>query len=210
MSNWFVYGIGFLAQILFSGRLIVQWLLSEKNKRVITPSVFWKLSLLASFLLFVYGYLRDDFAIMLGQTITYFIYIRNLQLQGEWQKTPKWFQIFLFAFPIIIVVYAYNNGEYDIQKLFNNENIPLWLLLLGVFSQILFTFRFVYQWLVSEKTKISQLPVGFWRMSVLGASLILFYAIFRKDPVLFVGHIAGLAIYTRNIFIWKKQISHEN
>ena len=104
MSNWFVYGIGFLAQILFSGRLIVQWLLSEKNKRVITPSVFWKLSLLASFLLFVYGYLRDDFAIMLGQTITYFIYIRNLQLQGEWQKTPKWFQIFLFAFPIIIVV----------------------------------------------------------------------------------------------------------
>lgn len=210
MSNWIVYGIGFLAQILFSGRLIVQWLLSEKNKRVITPSVFWKLSLLASFLLFVYGYLRDDFAIMLGQTITYFIYIRNLQLQGEWQKTPKWFQIFLFAFPIIIVVYAYNNGEYDIQKLFNNENIPLWLLLLGVFSQILFTFRFVYQWLVSEKTKISQLPVGFWRMSVLGASLILFYAIFRKDPVLFVGHIAGLAIYTRNIFIWKKQISHEN
>lgn len=210
MSNWFVYGIGFLAQILFSGRLIVQWLLSEKNKRVITPSVFWKLSLLASFLLFVYGYLRDDFAIMLGQTITYFIYIRNLQLQGEWQKTPKWFQIFLFAFPIIIVVYAYNNGEYDIQKLFNNENIPLWLLLLGVFSQILFTFRFVYQWLVSEKTKISQLPVGFWRMSVLGASLILFYAIFRKDPVLFVGHIAGLAIYTRNIFIWKKQVSHEN
>lgn len=210
MSNWIVYGIGFLAQILFSGRLIVQWLLSEKNKRVITPSVFWKLSLLASFLLFVYGYLRDDFAIMLGQTITYFIYIRNLQLQGEWQKTPKWFQIFLFAFPIIIVVYAYNNGEYDIQKLFNNENIPLWLLLLGVFSQILFTFRFVYQWLVSEKTKISQLPVGFWRMSVLGASLILFYAIFRKDPVLFVGHIAGLAIYTRNIFIWKKQVSHEN
>ena len=141
MSNWLIYGIGFLAQALFSGRLLVQWILSEKSKRVITPSLFWKLSLLASFLLFVYGYLRDDFAIMLGQSLTYFIYIRNLHLQGEWQKSPKWFQLFLLAFPVFIVVYAYNNGEYDIDQLFNNDNIPLWLLLLGIFSQLIFTVR---------------------------------------------------------------------
>ena len=141
---------------------------------------------MASFLLFVYGYLRDDFAIMLGQSLTYFIYIRNLHLQGQWQKSPKWFQLFLLAFPIFIVVYAYNNGEYDIDQLFNNENIPLWLLLLGIFSQLLFTLRFIYQWLYSEKTKTSQLPVGFWRMSVLGASLIVTYAIFRKDSALSV------------------------
>jgi|TARA_R100000306_G_scaffold11683_3_gene13783 lipid-A-disaccharide synthase-like uncharacterized protein len=205
MSNWLIYGIGFLAQALFSGRLLVQWILSEKSKRVITPSLFWKLSLLASFLLFVYGYLRDDFAIMLGQSLTYFIYIRNLHLQGEWQKSPKWFQLFLLAFPIFIVVYAYNNGEYDLNQLFNNEEIPLWLLLLGIFSQLIFTLRFIYQWIYSEKTKTSQLPVGFWRMSVVGASLILTYAIFREDPVLFIGHIAGLVIYIRNIFIWKKQ-----
>ena len=205
MKDWIVYGIGFLAQILFSGRLLIQWIVSEKNKRVITPSIFWKLSLLASFLLFLYGYLRDDFAIMLGQTLTYFIYIRNLQLQGEWQKSPKWFQIFLLIFPVLIVVYAFNNGEYDMQKLLNNESIPYWLLMLGIVSQVLFTFRFIYQWIYSEKTKISQLPVGFWRLSVLGASLILTYAIFRKDPVLLIGHGAGLIIYVRNIFIWKKQ-----
>jgi lipid-A-disaccharide synthase-like uncharacterized protein len=205
MSNWLIYGIGFLAQFLFSGRLFVQWILSEKNKRIVTPSLFWKLSLLASFLLFVYGYLRDDFAIMLGQSITYFIYIRNLQLQGEWQKSPLSLRLFLLIFPIIIVIYGYNNGEYDLYQLFHNENIPFWLLLLGIVSQVLFTLRFVYQWLYSEKNKISELPVGFWRMSVLGASLILTYAIFRKDPVLFVGHIAGLIIYVRNIIIWKKQ-----
>ena len=81
MSNWLIYSIGFLAQILFSSRLIVQWLHSERQKRVITPTIFWTLSLFASFLLFIYGYLRDDFAIMLGQGLTYFIYIRNLQLK---------------------------------------------------------------------------------------------------------------------------------
>ncbi len=205
MSDWIIYSIGFLAQILFSGRLLIQWILSEKNKRVITPSLFWKLSLLASFLLFVYGYLRDDFAIMLGQSLTYFIYIRNLQLQGEWKKSPKWFRVFLLLFPIVIVIYAYNNGEYDIYQLFNNEDIPFWLLILGVIAQVLFTFRFIYQWIYSEKTKTSQLPVGFWRLSVLGASLIITYAIFRKDPVLLLGHGAGLIIYIRNIFIWKKQ-----
>lgn len=210
MSNWIVYSIGFLAQILFSGRLLVQWILSEKSKRIITPSTFWKLSLLASFLLFLYGYLRDDFAIMLGQALTYYIYIRNLQLQGEWQKSPKWFQLFLYVFPVFIVIYTYNNGQYDINKLFNNEEIPFWLLLLGIISQIIFTLRFIYQWRVSEKTKTSQLPVGFWRMSVIGASLILTYAILRQDPVLFVGHIAGLAIYVRNIFIWKKQLQYES
>lgn len=192
MSNWLIYGIGFLAQILFSGRLLVQWIISEKEKRIITPSLFWKLSLLASFLLFVYGHLRDDFAIMLGQSLTYYIYIRNLQLQGEWQKSPKILRWFLIVFPVFVVIYAYNNGEYDLEQLFHNENIPLWLLVLGIVSQLIFTLRFVYQWIYSEKTKSSQLPVGFWGMSVVGASLILAYAIFRKDPVLFVGHIAGL------------------
>jgi lipid-A-disaccharide synthase-like uncharacterized protein len=78
-SGWlsyglFVYIIGFSAQILFSARLLVQWIQSEKVKKVLTPELFWELSLMASFLLFIYGWLRDDFAIMLGQSITYFIY----------------------------------------------------------------------------------------------------------------------------------------
>lgn len=86
-----------------------------------------------------------------------------------------------------------------------NEDIPVWLLILGVGSQIIFTFRFIYQWLYSEKYKVSELPVGFWRLSAVGAALNLIYAGFRKDPVLLVGHIAGLTIYVRNIMIWKNQ-----
>lgn len=206
MSSWLIYTIGFVAQLLFSGRLLLQWFLSEKQKKVVTPSIFWKLSLFASFLLFVYGYLRNDFAIMLGQMLTYYIYIRNLQLQGEWQKSAKFLQIFILLFPLLVVVYGYNNGEYDVDKLFYNELIPTWLLWLGITAQVVFTLRFIYQWLYSEKQKTSELPVGFWRMSVVGAALILSYAILRKDPVLFIGHSTGLIIYIRNIFIWKKQL----
>tara|TARA_B100000508_G_scaffold128469_1_gene114277 strand:- start:47 stop:664 length:618 start_codon:yes stop_codon:yes gene_type:complete len=205
MSNWIIYSVGFIAQLLFSGRLILQWILSEKSKKVLTPSLFWKLSLFASFLLFVYGYLREDFAIMLGQALTYFIYIRNLQLQGEWQKAPKLLQWFLWIFPVLLVIYSYNNNSYDIDKLFKNEAIPLWLLIWGSIAQVIFTLRFVYQWLFSEKNKESSLPFGFWLLSLIGSLMILVYAILRKDPVLFVGHIMGTLIYVRNIIILRKQ-----
>ena len=204
MSNWIIYSVGFLAQLLFSGRLILQWILSEKSKKVLTPSLFWWLSLLASFLLFVYGYLREDFAIMLGQALTYFIYIRNLQLQGEWQKAPKIGRIFLWIFPILLVIYSYNNNSYDIDKLFRNEAIPVWLLIWGSIAQVIFTLRFVYQWFYSEKNKESLLPYGFWLLSLIGSIMILFYAIIRRDPVLLAGHLMGSVIYFRNIILSKR------
>lgn len=201
MSNWIIYSIGFIAQILFSSRLVVQWITSERQKKVITPSLFWSLSLFASFLLFIYGYLREDFAIMLGQGLTYFIYIRNLQLQGEWIKLPKLIRYFIFFVPILITIFYFNNNVIDRDILFKNENIPLWLLVLGIVSQVVFTFRFIYQWIYSEYKKESILPLGFWILSLSGSLLILTYAIFRKDPVLFLGHGLGLIIYSRNIFL---------
>jgi lipid-A-disaccharide synthase-like uncharacterized protein len=204
MRNAIVIGIGAVAQILFSSRLLLQWILSEKSKKVLTPVLFWEFSLLASFLLFVYGYFRDDFAIMFGQTITYYIYIRNMQLQHQWEKLPKVLRIFIYIFPVIILLYGYNNGIYDRHNLFHNENIPGWLFLLGIISQLLFTFRFIYQWIYSERKKESHLPLGFWIISLSGSGLILIYAVFRKDPVLFIGQLTGFIVYLRNIIIIQK------
>ncbi len=204
MKDWLIYSIGFIAQILFSARLIIQWITSEKQRKVITPSLFWTLSLIASFLLFVYGYLRLDFAIMLGQSLTYFIYIRNLQLQGKWQTFPKLVQVLLFIVPVLIVIFYYNNNKIDIELLFKNEAIPMWLLILGVVAQIIFTLRFVYQWIHSERHKESTLPMGFWVLSLTGAALILTYAIIREDPVLFVGHLFGMIIYARNAYLIRR------
>ncbi len=204
MKDWIIYSIGFLAQILFSSRLLIQWVTSEKQRKVITPTPFWTLSLIASFLLFIYGYLRLDFAIMLGQSLTYFIYIRNLQLQGQWQKFPKLVQILLLTVPVLIVIFYYNNNKIDIELLFKNEAIPTWLLILGIIAQVIFTLRFVYQWIHAERHKESSLPMGFWVLSLIGASLILTYAIIRKDPVLFTGHLFGMLIYARNAYLIRK------
>ena len=80
----------------------------------------------------------------------------------------------------------------------------MWLLALGIISQVVFTFRFVYQWIYSEYKKESSLPLGFWLLSLTGSLLILTYAIFRKDPVLFLGHGLGLIIYIRNLVLIHK------
>ena len=202
--NSFVYVIGFTAQLLFSARLLLQWIQSEKVKKVLTPRLFWQLSLIASFLLFVYGWIRDDFAIMLGQSMTYFIYIRNMQLQGSWKKLPKFLRVFLMVFPFMIAIYSFNNNQIDIERIFRNENIPFTLLLWGSICQIVFTFRFIYQWIYSEKRKESSLPLGFWLLSLTGSIMILSYAVMRKDPVLFFGQSFGFIVYLRNIFIGLK------
>lgn len=76
-----IYVIGFLAQVFFSARILLQWILSERAKKVISPAIFWQLSIVGSYLLFVYGWLRDDFAIILGQIISYYIYT------GIWTKS---------------------------------------------------------------------------------------------------------------------------
>jgi lipid-A-disaccharide synthase-like uncharacterized protein len=206
MSSWFIYSIGFAAQFLYFGRSIIQWLLSEKNKKVETPSIFWKLSLMGSILMFIYGYFREDFAIMLGQSLTYFIYIRNLHFQQEWKKLPIIIRFLLLAFPLFVVLFYFNNNKIDVYQLFHSDNIATWLLIWGSVAQIIFTMRFVYQWILTEKYKISSLPKGFWILSLVGSLMILFYAILRKDPVLFLGTIFSVFLYTRNLVILKNQV----
>ena len=195
------YVIGFTAQILFSSRTLYQWLSSEKQKKVVAPRFFWQFSLLASFLLFIYGYLRNDFAIMLGQSLTYFIYIRNIQLAQQWKKFPVFLRWFLVIFPFLIVLYYYNNNTLDLNKLIFNNDMSDILFALGIISQVLFTSRFIYQWLYSEKKRTSSLPLVFWIISLFGSILILIYGLLRIDPVLILGHIFGIFIYSRNIYL---------
>lgn len=205
MSAWIIYTLGFLAQILFSARTFIQWIISERNKKVITPSTFWVLSIFGAFLMFLYGDMRHDFAIMFGQLITYFIYIRNLHLQGKWNQIKKPLRIFIIFASIAIFAYAFSDeGSFD--RLFRNDKIPFWLLVMGIVAQIIFVLRFIYQWAYSERRKISSLPLGFWILSLAGSIMILIYAVFRMDPVLLAGHIFGSVVYIRNIYIHYNEV----
>lgn len=73
-------GIGLLGQGIFSARFIVQWLVSEKEKRSVIPVAFWYLSLLGGVTLLLYSIYKRDPVFILGQSTGVFIYTRNLLL----------------------------------------------------------------------------------------------------------------------------------
>jgi len=204
MNDWIIYGIGFLAQMLFSTRLITQWFLSEKAKKVKTPTIYWKLSLIAALLLFIYGYLREDLPIMIGQLLIYGVYFRNLKLQEEWKSSRLIFKITVLLVPILIGGYLLLFSQKQWSDFLENENIAMWLIILGVIAQLVYTCRFIYQWIYSERQKKSSLPKGFWILSLTGSALIFTYAIFRKDPVLLAAHFFGSIVYIRNLYLIKK------
>ena len=199
-----IYVIGFLAQVFFSARILLQWILSERAKKVISPAIFWQLSIVGSYLLFVYGWLRDDFAIILGQIISYYIYIWNLDKKHQWKKLPFIIRTLLLLTPVAAILYMLKDASAFVDQFFRNEKIPLWLLIYGSMGQIIFTLRFVYQWIYSKRKDESLLPIGFWVISLFGSLFIVSYAIYRRDPVLILGQSTGLIAYSRNIYLSRR------
>ncbi len=80
------------------------------------------------------------------------------------------------------------------------SNFKFWLVI-GFAGQILFSLRFLVQWMASEKQKKSGVPVSFWYFSLGGSFLLLAYAIHRQDPVFILGQSMGFVIYIRNLVL---------
>jgi len=79
--HWDILAVlGFIAQALFASRFIIQWIASERRKRSHIPIHFWYLSLFGGILMTVYGLLRRDPVIILGQAPGIIVYVRNLVL----------------------------------------------------------------------------------------------------------------------------------
>lgn len=70
----------------------------------------------------------------------------------------------------------------------------------GLLGQLMFTGRFLVQWIASEKARASVVPVAFWYFSIAGGLILLAYAIWRRDPVFILGQSMGLFIYCRNLY----------
>jgi lipid-A-disaccharide synthase-like uncharacterized protein len=71
----------------------------------------------------------------------------------------------------------------------------------GFLGQGLFFGRWVVQWIASERTAKSQVPIAFWYMSLIGGMITLAYAIYRKDPVFIAGQGIGAVVYIRNLML---------
>lgn len=195
-----IYALGFFAQGLFAARTLIQWILSEKANRVTSPTIFWQLSLFGSLLFMVYGWLRGDFVIILGQVITYYIYIWNLNIKESWQQLHKIARYTIILLPLLGISYALLDLNSTVERLFGDDTVS-WLLLFGSIGQLIFTFRFVYQWLYSRRHGESLLPATFWVLSIIGAGITFIYGIYRFDWVLILGQGGSVIVFARNLWI---------
>ena len=76
-----------------------------------------------------------------------------------------------------------------------------WWVLLGYLAQIMFTMRFVVQWLASERAGKMVMPIAFWFFSIGGGVLLLAYALYIRDPVFILGQgVRRLRLCAQSLF----------
>jgi lipid-A-disaccharide synthase-like uncharacterized protein len=201
-TDLIIYSIGFAAQILFGSRIVLQWLLSEKKRQSTSPVGFWVLSLAGSLLFLFYGLMREDWVIIAGQSISFYVYVKNLQLKQYWQYLNPVLQKLILFMPVLVIVLFF--GSYHGRLWPFQGGAPAYLLVVGFAGQFLMSARFVYQLFQSVRTGQSVMPSAFWFMSLSGSMLLLVYAGFRKDPVLFIAQSFSLIPYARNLYFSAK------
>ncbi len=73
----------------------------------------------------------------------------------------------------------------------------------GFLGQLMFSARFLIQWLKSEAHGQSVIPMSFWYFSIFGSMMLLVYSIHIKDIVFVCAQLFGLSIYCRNLILIK-------
>lgn len=79
-ESWWWTAIGLGGNALFGSRFLIQWLHSERHKRLIVPPIFWHLSFWGSIIMLIYGLHLDKVPVILGYVFLPFLYARNLKL----------------------------------------------------------------------------------------------------------------------------------
>lgn len=204
IDRWTLFG--FLGNLLFTTRVLIQWISSEKAGKSVAPPTFWWFSLAGAIVMIVYSVERifdvkfqenpTPLPLLIGFIVTIVPYVRNLMLCYEISK--KWhilsyvFAALIFSFCAVILL---------------QMDIPLvrtkWIVV-GTIGSIIWYTRFLWQWVYAEKGRKSEFPISFWYLSLIGLVLNLIYSIVMQDLVFILSFIFNLIPIGRNIMLMKK------
>jgi lipid-A-disaccharide synthase-like uncharacterized protein len=84
---WLVFGI--CAQLLFAARFLVQWITSERAGKSVIPFAFWIFSMGGGLMTLIYGIVKREPVIIMGQGLSTIIYVRNIMLIFKERKPPS-------------------------------------------------------------------------------------------------------------------------
>lgn len=189
--------LGWVGNACFFSRFLVQWALSERARRSLTPAVFWWLSLVGSATLGCYSASEGKYVLLVGYALNGTIYVRNLWMQrrsGTRTLTPG-----VAALVALVAIGSLiGAGLYSLRT--DPEASGMWLLCAGI-GQALWSARFVVQWWHSEREGESHFPRSFWWLSLAGNALLLAYALHLGDPIFIAGFIPGPLVQVRNLML---------
>ena len=197
----FTFVIGLLSQVCYGMRQLVQWVMTERLKRVVSPTGYWAFSLAGCCCMLWYGWLRQDIVILVGQILSFYVYVLNLDYKGAWRRVPRPVRVVLYLVPVAALAATAARAPHLVDRFVHNPHIPLPLIIYGTCAQLVFLSRYAYQVVYSIKRHESCLPPVFWLISVVGASLTLVYGILRLDPILMLGQSVSIIIFSRNLWV---------
>jgi lipid-A-disaccharide synthase-like uncharacterized protein len=185
---------------VYGSRIVIQWWMSEKSRKVESPGIYWVLSSLGAVVLYLYGWLRKDFSILFGESVGYYIYMWNIGMMGLYKKVPRIVIILQALFPVVILALIARDLPTFADTFLRNEDVPVGLLIFGVLGQFTYEIRSVYQLVYSYRRKKSVLPLGHWVLAVIGSTMIIIYGLIRHDWVLVIGQFSVI-FSIRNIML---------
>lgn len=200
-SPVWVYLLGLMGMCIYGVRIVVQWYISEKSHRIESPGIYWIMSSIGAVILYIYGWLRKDFSIIFGESLSYYIYMWNISVMGLYKKVPKVIIIIQALFPVVIIALIAQDLPTFVDTFLKNEAVPRDLLWFGIMGQFIYEVRSVYQLIYSMRKKESVLPLGYWLMAVVGSLMIIAYGLIRHDWVLVAGQFA-IVFSVRNIMLY--------
>jgi lipid-A-disaccharide synthase-like uncharacterized protein len=99
---------------------------------------------------------------------------------------------------VMLIQYGQDLGNYFYDVFV--AKFDFWLAF-GLVAQLLFTARFLVQWISSERAGQSVVPMAFWFFSMGGGLMTLVYGIVKREPVIILGQAMATVIYVRNIML---------
>lgn len=216
MTNWEV--VGAVGQALFFGRVLVQWLASERAKRSANPPLFWWLSLGASLLLASATMGLAEWILLPGYLVNGAIYARNIALgrsltlagssatEDSSSKAgvvsrasnsglgPVPAALLALAASGALIFWGFEQSDWE-------SGVAWGWLAVGLCGQLIWSTRFILQWWLSEREGRSHFPMAFWWLSLIGSLLNLAYTLQLETPIFWIGFITAWFVPLRNLML---------
>lgn len=212
VRTFLYFPLGLLPSLFFTLRLLIQWFQSERAKQSVVTPLFWYLSLIGQWLLFLHFVIQVQYPFALIQATNGILSWRNLKLMSR--KTTVSFRGMLwillgtvFFVTLIFLAQSYFLiGELDwIRTPTKPEETRVYHSLvwhiIGTCGGILFAGRFWVQWWQAEKGGGDHLAAPFWWMSLFGSVILIVYFSRTGDTINLLNYSFGMIPYARNLML---------